>query len=112
MRTIQTYRKHGYIFSHYTKCELEISRYPDKRIRLELVERSTRVSIVVATMNIGNFQEIPSKLNREVIIKDWGRNEGIYQTLQEYGIISRKKGIKKIGLNEAYICDLLIEIIE
>ena len=76
-----------------------------------LVEKYSEIPVVTATHDIGSYNEFHSKINSEIIIKSWGTNEYLYQTLVSNNIIHRKKSMMKIGQNEAHVCDLKTKLL-
>lgn len=105
---IQTYKKHHKFWYAYTPCKLLFGRYINGRPKLVLQEYKTGSPVATATINVAQDGIRYSKLNNEIVIKNWGVNDGIYERLRDMGIISKKKEVIPIGLNEAYLCELLV----
>jgi len=108
MVTYKTGEKKWFSFNAI-KCVIRISYYQDGRMRLELLDKMSLELITIATIGLNNLNEFHSKMNKEVIIQDWGVNEGLYNVLRNNNIISRSKHIMKIGFNDAPVCDLIID---
>ncbi|TXJ29032.1 MAG: hypothetical protein E6Q24_04970 [Chitinophagaceae bacterium] len=92
-----------YKYKRY-KVRIQLGKYPNCRLALELRTKNSE-PVCVATVNIPGEALLPG----EIIIKNWGENEGILKWLQSQGIISAPKRKFSIGagFTYAYVVDLL-----
>lgn len=83
-----------------------VDYYPDGKVLLKLVEEETDEPYCTASVNIPNI----TMYDKEVIIKNYGENVGVYEALIKANVIkpahryTSSEYVKKIP-----ICKLLIE---
>lgn len=87
------------------RCIIKFGHYHNGRLLFALYEKGTGDKVCICTLAF-SLNMFPKD---EVIIKDYGTNEGLYQVLIDAGVIKRKHKTIKVGLNEAYLCKLLID---
>jgi hypothetical protein len=86
-----------------TRCRLQFSRYANGRLAIQLHddrgEPFATATINVPTMPLAEDQ---------VLIKDYGENEGLLMALEEAGVV-RTTGVRcRLGYVQADVCRLLI----
>ncbi len=86
-----------------TRCRLQFSRYANGRLAIQLHddrgEPFATATINVPTMPLAEDQ---------VLIKDYGENEGLLMALEEAGVV-RTTGVRcRLGYVQADVCHLLI----
>lgn len=86
-----------------TRCQLQFSRYANGRLAIQLHddrgEPFATATINVPTMPLAEDQ---------VLIKDYGENEGLLMALEEAGVV-RTTGVRcRLGYVQADVCHLLI----
>ena len=86
------------------ECTLKFGKYINGRIQFSVVTLEGE-QICCATLNCA-WHSISDK---EVIIKDYQENEGIYDILFAANVVSKVKRRISVGLHKAYVCDLLIK---
>lgn len=74
-----------------TDCNVEIGRYPNGRIAIQLIDAEDGEPFATATINI----PMESLAKDEVIIKNYSKNEGIEPSLIEAGILLEK--VRMVG---------------
>lgn len=92
------------VFKDWT-CNFKFGRYKSGRIQMSLIDVEDGMPVCSATLNVEELKyEDPY-----VIIKDYRENEGLYAALYLAGIVGPIiKGID-IGMETAYLCELLIQ---
>lgn len=76
-------------------------QYVNKRLAIRAINNDGEA---VATLTV-NIPEVPLALG-EIIIKDWGENEGALVTLQAAGLISVARTVQA-GFCTAHVCKWL-----
>lgn len=84
-------------------CRIERGTYNNGRIALELVDIKNDEPVLVATLNIPEA----IIMKDEVIIKNYGENEGVLEVLIQANIISAPIGYVFTGLVLSSVCKLL-----
>lgn len=69
-----------------TNCNVEIGRYPNGRIAIQLVDAGNHEPFATATVNL---PELPLE-EKQVAIKNYAENEGIEEPLLEAGVLVKK----------------------
>jgi len=90
-------------------ADIYVERYEkNDRIAIKLIDPNDGELIAVATTNIPkiNLEE------NEVIIKDYGENQGMYLTLLMAGIIGPAKYYVENGFVTCPVCDCLLSVNE
>lgn len=104
-----TFKRNRRLYFNSVKCRLAFGKYFDGRKKLVLKEIGSNETIATVTINYAKDGIVHSKINREIVIKDWGVNEGIYQVLRDNEIISKATDKVPVGYNEAHVCELLVD---
>ena len=93
------------VFNEDYVCAIKFGKYENDRIAILLVDHISMEPICKATVNIPEA-DIASN---EVIIKNYGENEGVLTTLSMNGIISIWKRTIDHGYVKSYVCELLVD---
>ena len=104
-----TFKRNRRLYFNNVKCRLAFGKYFDGRKKLVLKEIGSDETIATATINYAKDGVVHSKINREIVIKNWGVNDGIYQVLRDNEIIAKAIDKVPVGYNEAHVCELLID---
>lgn len=83
-------------------CLLEFGEYPNRRTAMVLIDAEDGMVVAKATVNLVN-EDVTGK---EVIVKDYSENTGMYDCLFKQGIVGPIKRVPQAG---CIVCDLLIE---
>ena len=86
-------------------CKLLCLHYDNGRLAIRLVDWATNELVATATVNVPEVHLD----NDEVLIKDWGENEGMLQALEDAGICKQTGRIARYGLVVARACKLLLD---
>ncbi len=87
-----------------SKCYLNFGVYVNGEIQFSIIDEKN-ILIVNATIKC-HWIRLKSK---QVIIKSYQENEGLYEILYKSGVIGKVKKKIPIGYYHAFLCDLLIE---
>lgn len=90
-------------FKQWT-CNVQKMKYGNGRPALVLLEQSTYEPIATATINMPEVKLKP----KEIIIKDYSENNGMYQALRDAGMIGPATGAVPTGYVEGIKCMLLV----
>lgn len=86
-----------------TRCRLQFSRYANGRLAIQLHDDSGE-PFATATINVPTMPLAED----QVLIKDYGENEGLLTALEEAGVV-RTTGVRcRLGYVQADVCHLLI----
>lgn len=85
-------------------CAIKFGKYENDRIAILLVDHISMEPICKATVNIPEA-DIASN---EVIIKNYGENEGVLTTLSRSGIIAPWNRTIAHGYAISFVCQLLV----
>lgn len=83
---------------------LRMLKYNNNRTKIELVDVEDDIPFITATVNIPEEYLEPT----EVIIKDYGDNQGVLRFLIHHGIVTEPRRYTKAPHVECAICDLLV----
>ena len=86
-----------------TRCRLQFSRYANGRLAIQL-HNDRGEPFATATINVPTMPLAED----QVLIKDYGENEGLLMALEEAGVV-RTTGVRcRLGYVQADVCHLLI----
>lgn len=92
------------VFQQWT-CYVHKTTYSSGgRIALYLTDKDSGSKVAMCTINAVN----ESLATKEIIVKDYSENEGMYKALLQAGIISPAKRYISSGFVQAPVCDCLI----
>lgn len=93
------------VYKHWL-AEVKIGSYGNGRLAILLKDPYSHEPIIKATINVPHV----ALEDKEVVIKDYAENKGMYDALVHCGIISEAKRYVKTGHAVSPVCDLLIKI--
>lgn len=85
------------------ECRIKYFYYANNRKGMFLINIKTGKQVVRCTLNLADY----SFEKNEVIIKNYGDCEGVYQALHEANILRYTKKRIPIGYNYGLICKLI-----
>ena len=94
-------------FKNYS-CNIELGRYNNERLAIKLISAVNDMKnelflgspIATATVNVPEIKID----NNQIIIKSYMENDGMLETLEQYGYIKKFKKVN-IGFVDVYVCD-------
>jgi hypothetical protein len=85
------------------KCFVEHGVYTSGRTRINLVSKDGQ-QVASVTLDIPGKEKVPKMY---IFVKDYRENKGVYSALLKANIIKAKKGSIEVGLEQAFVCELI-----